>query len=234
MGTLVRYQLEDSIATIAMDDGKVNALSPSMLSELGAAFDRAAADHAVVVLTGRPGVFSAGFDLTILSSGSPEARGMLRSGFELAERLLRFPTPVVLACSGHALAMASFLLLSGDYRVGADGPYKIGANEVTIGLTMPRAAVEICKQRLATPHFHRAVINAEIYTPECAVTAGFLDRVVPAADLPTEARAVAASLLKLNMAAHASTKLRAREAPLKALREAIEADDADVGMRLAR
>jgi enoyl-CoA hydratase len=233
MGTLVGYQLEDSIACVAMDDGKVNALSPSMLSELGAALDRAAADRAVVVLTGRPGVFSAGFDLTILSSATSEARGMLKAGFELAERLLSFPTPVVVACSGHALAMASFLLLSCDYRLGADGPYKIGANEVAIGLTMPRAAVEICEQRLAVPHFPRAVISAEIYTPEGAAMAGFLDRVVPIADLSSEARSVAARLLKLNMGAHASTKLRARERFLKALRAAIEADDAEFGARLA-
>ena len=148
MGTLVSYQLEDSIATIAMDDGKVNALSLQMLTELNAALDRASADRAVVVLTGRDGIFSAGFDLTVLRAGGSDASAMLRAGFALAKRMLSFPTPVLIACTGHAVAMGVFLLLSGDYRVGAGGPYKITANEVAIGLTMPRAAVEICRQRL--------------------------------------------------------------------------------------
>ncbi|HUN31199.1 MAG TPA: enoyl-CoA hydratase-related protein [Trebonia sp.] len=96
----------------------------------------------MVLIEGRDGVFSAGFDLPVLRNGGPDALTMLRSGFELAARLLEFPQPVVIACTGHAVAMGVFLLLCGDYRVGATGPFKITANEVAIGLTMPRAAVE--------------------------------------------------------------------------------------------
>lgn len=226
MNPLVTYQLKDSIATIAMDDGKANAMSPRMLAEVNAALDRAVADKAVVVFTGRQGIFSAGFDLPTLTAGGADARGMLKSGFELAERLLSFPKPVVIACNGHALAMGVFLVLSGDYRIGADGAYKIGANEVAIGMTMPYSAIEICRQRLAPVYFSRAMNNAEIFTPAEAVTAGFLDRVVPVAELQDEAQATAARLAKLNMPAHAATKLRAREQNLKALRAAIEIDDA--------
>ena len=116
MSTLVSYRLRDSVATITMDDGKVNALSLAMFTELGAAFDRAAADRAVVVLTGREGVLSAGFDLPVLRTGGPAAAKMLRAGFDLAERMLAFPAPVLVACPGHAIAMGVFLLLSGDYR----------------------------------------------------------------------------------------------------------------------
>jgi enoyl-CoA hydratase len=227
MGALVSYQLEDSIATITMDDGKVNALSLQMLTELDAALDRALADGAVVVLAGRAGLFSAGFDLPVLRAGGPDALTMLRAGFELAERLLSFPTPVLIACTGHAVAMGVFLLLSGDYRVGAAGPYRITANEVAIGLTMPRAAVEICRQRLAPAYFNRAVILAEVFSPDDAVAAGFLDRVVPAAELQGVARSTAAELVKLDMGAHAASKRRARDDTLKAVRAAIEADDAD-------
>ena len=225
--TLVSYQLEGSIATITMDDGKVNALSLQMLGELDAALDRATADRAVVVLTGRDGIFSAGFDLTVLRAGGSDASAMLRAGFELAERILSFPTPVLIACTGHAIAMGVFLLLSGDYRVGAAGPYKITANEVAIGLTMPRAAVEICRQRLAPAHFNRAVILAEIFSPDEAVAAGFLDRVVPAPELQDVAASAAGLLAKLDSDAHAASKVRARDNSLHALRAAIEADDAD-------
>ena len=223
----VTYQLKDSIATIAMDDGKVNALSLQMLTELNSALERARSDRAVVVLTGREGVFSAGFDLRVLRAGGPDAAAMLLSGFELAERILSFPTPVVIACPGHAIAMGVFLLLSGDYRIGAAGPYRITANEVALGLTMPRAAVEICRQRLSPAHFNRAVIIAEPYSPGDAVGAGFLDRVVRASELQDVARSTATQLAKLDMDAHAATKLRAREHTLKAVRAAIEADEAD-------
>ncbi len=227
MKALVTYQPAESVAIIAMDDGKVNVMSPPMLAELNSALDRAAADRAVVVLTGRAGVFSAGFDMAVLAAGGGDARKMLMAGFELAERLLSFPAPVVVACTGHALAMGVFLVLSADYRIAADGVYKIGANEVAIGLTMPRFGVEICRQRLAPAHFNRAVLNAEIYTPAEAVTAGFLDRVVPDSDLQREALVVAAKLGKLSRAIHRDTKLRAREQTLKAIRAAIEADDAE-------
>jgi enoyl-CoA hydratase len=223
--SLVSYALEDGIATITMDDGKMNALSPTMLAELNAALDRAKGERAAVVLSGRVGVFSAGFDLRVLRAGGPDSVEMVRTGFELAERLLAFPAPVVVACTGHAIAMGVFLVLSADYRVGTAGAFKIGANEVSIGITMPFFGVEMCRQRLAPAHFHRAVINSEIYTPEDAAAAGFLDRVASAADVQHAARGVAAQLAKLDAHAFSATKLRAREHALKAVRAAIEADN---------
>ena len=224
MAELVSYQLHDSIAVVTLDDGKVNVLSRQMLRDIDVALDRAVADGATVVLTGRPGVFSAGFDLRVLRAGGEEALALLRAGFELAARVLSFPEPVVIACTGHAIAMGAFLLLSGDYRVGAAGPYKITANEVAIGLTMPRPAVEICRQRLAPAHFNRAVVNAEVYPPEAAAVAGFLDRVVGEAQLADAARDVAQQLRALDRHAHAATKLRARGKTLAAVRAAIDLD----------
>jgi len=227
---LVSYQLHDSIAVITLDDGKVNALSRQMLRDIDAALDRAVADGATVVLTGRPGVFSAGFDLRVLRAGGEEALALLRAGFELAARMLSFPEPVVIACTGHAIAMGVFLLLSGDYRVGAAGPYKITANEVAIGITMPRPGVEICRQRLAPAHFNRAVVNAEVYPPEAAAVAGFLDRAVGEAQLADAARDVARQLRALDRHAHAATKLRARDKTLAAVRAAIDLDFAAAAM----
>jgi enoyl-CoA hydratase len=224
MTELVSYQLQDSVAVVTLDDGKVNALSRQMLTDIDGALDRAVADGAIVVLTGRPGVFSAGFDLRVLRAGGEEALAMVRAGFELAARVLSFPRPVVIACNGHAIAMGAFLLLSGDYRVGAAGPGKITANEVAIGLTMPRPAVEICRQRLAPAHFNRAVVNAEVYAPDAAVDAGFLDHVVDKAQLAEAARDAARQLRALDVAAHAATKLRARDKTLAAVRAAIDLD----------
>ena len=224
MGTLVTYELSESVATIAMDDGKVNALSLQMLGELGAALDQAAADEAVVVLTGRDGRFTAGFDLGVLNAGGPDGFEMLRTGFELAARLLAFPTPVVMACNGHAIAMGVFLLCSADYRLGAAGPYRLTANEVAIGLALPRVAVEICRQRLVPAHFTRALLLAEVYSPEGAVAAGFLDRVVPAGELSVTANDVARQLATLDMRAHSASKRAVRERALEAIRATLDSE----------
>jgi enoyl-CoA hydratase len=231
MTALVSYRHDGGIATVSLDDGKVNVLSLPMLSQISAALDRAGADGGVVVLTGRAGVFSAGFDLGVLRAGGRDALAMLRSGFELAERLLQFPAPVLVACTGHAVAMGALLLLAADYRLGAAGPFKITANEVAIGLTMPRAAVEICRQRLAPQYFHRTVALAEPYSPDSAREAGFLDGVVGAEELPDQARHTAMALGKLDMTAHAASKRRAREPALNAVRVAIEADSAEFEAR---
>jgi enoyl-CoA hydratase len=228
---LVTYERSDGVATIAMDDGKVNCLSPRMLGELNEAFDRAESEGATVLLTGREGRFSAGFDLPVLRAGGVPARVMVRAGFELALRVLSFPTPVVIGCTGHAVAMGAFLLLSADVRVGAEGPFRITANEVAIGLTMPRAAVVLCRQRLTPAAFNRAVVVAEVYSPETAVAAGFLDRMVPAAEVGRAARDAAVAASGLDMEAHAATKLRARQDALDALRAAIEADDGVIRAR---
>ena len=230
MGALVSYELAeagDPVATVTMDDGKVNALSPALQAELHAALDRAQADGAVVVVAGRDGVFSAGFDLDTLNAGGPEAIAMVEGGFELAARLLAFPAPVVMACTGHAVAMGVFLLLSGDYRVGASGPYRLQANEVAIGLTLPHAAVEVLRQRLTAAAFGRAAILAEAFGPEEGAAAGFLDRVVPPVRVLAEARAQAEMFTLLDRNAHVGTKLRARRPALDALRRAIEADKAE-------
>jgi enoyl-CoA hydratase len=221
----IDYATRQGVAVVTMDDGKANALSPAMLAALGAAFDRAETDApTAVVLAGRPGRFSGGFDLGVLGAGGPEAEGMLRDGFELAERLLGFPCPVVIACTGHAVAMGSFLLCAGDYRVGASGDFRVQANEVAIGLTMPHSAVAILRHRLAPSAFDRAVVLAEAFTPANAVEAGFLDRVVDPSEVVATARSVAASFTALDPAAHRGTKARVRATLLADVRAGIDAE----------
>jgi len=229
----VEYRLNGAIATIAMDDGKVNALSPRMINAVRETFARAEADGAVVVLTGREGSFSAGFDLGVLRAGGADAAAMIRAGFELAERVLSFPRPVVVACPGHAIAMGVFLLLAGDYRVGVQGDFKLVANEVAIGLTMPRPAVEILRHRLSPGCFARATFLAEPFSPETAVAAGFLDRVVTTDELSATAHEVAARLATLDETAHRETKLRARAGTLERIRSGIVADAAEFAAMLA-
>jgi enoyl-CoA hydratase len=224
MSNLVSYRLEDGIAWITLDDGKANVLSPAMQSEIGVALDRAEQDGAVVVLRGRPGVFSGGFDLNVLRAGGSDALRMLRGGFEMSIRLLSFPRPVVIACTGHAIAMGVFTLLSGDYRIGTAGPYRIVANEVALGMTMPYPAIEVLKQRLTRSAFQRALVLAEVFTPDNAIQAGFLDAVVTADELESAAREKATALATLDRNAHIESKLRARQEVLDAIRAGIVKD----------
>jgi enoyl-CoA hydratase/carnithine racemase len=226
---LVSYDLAGAVATLTMDDGKVNVLSPAMQQAIHAGFDRAEADGAeAVVLAGRDGVFSAGFDLGILRGGGPAMTEMVAGGFELAGRVLAFPRPVAMACTGHAVAMGLFLMFSGDYRVGAAGPFTLRANEVAIGLTMPWPAIQILRLRLVPAVFDRAVGLSEAFSPADAPQTGFLDRVVEPAGVVAAAQEVAASLTSLDQAAHQASKQRVRAAALDAIRAEVEAARAHV------
>src|SRR5262245_31750284 len=175
MGDAVRIDFRDDVCQIRMDDGKVNALSPRRLAELADGVERAEKEAKALLLLGRPGRFSAGFDLSVLREGGRDAAlGMVRAGMQLCLQLRESPLPVVIACTGHALAMGAVLLMAADERIGASGDWKIGLNETAIGLTLPRTAVEIARERLSTRHFERAVVAAEIVPPEADVGAGFL------------------------------------------------------------
>jgi enoyl-CoA hydratase len=219
---LISYELADSIATITMDDGKANVMSLAMLSALHEAFDRAGREARVVVLTGRKGMFSAGYDLAMFKGSPDEIRRTLRAGGELVHRVLGSPVPVVMACPGHAVAQGAFLLLAADVRIGVTGERKIGLNEVVIGLTIPFYGVEVARQRLSPAWFNHATVTGALYPPEAALTAGFFDRIVPPDELAATARAEAQRLLGLNLPAHEGTKLRVRAPALRAIREGID------------
>lgn len=230
MSDLVSCSIDDKgVATITLDDGKANALSPAMLAAIGAALDAAEKAGATVILAGRSGRFSGGFDLSVLSGGGAAALQLLRSGFELAQRLLAFPTGVVVACTGHAIAMGSFLLCSGDHRIGIQGGgHRICANEVALGMTMPHAAIELCTLRLTPSALQQAVVLATPYDHDRAVAAGFLDEVVAADQLMSAAHTAALRIKSLSPTALTATKLRLRAAALTSLAAAIERDDREL------
>ena len=229
MSDLISYQLEDGIATLTLNNGKVNAISPEVIAAFNAALDRAVQDRAVVIITGQPGILSGGYDLKVMTSSPQNAVALVTAGSTLAQRMLAHPFPIIVACPGHAIAKGAFLLLSADYRIGVEGPFNIGLNEVQIGMTMHHAGIELARDRLRKSAFHRSVINGEIFNPAGAVDAGFLDRIVPAEQLQAEALATAQQLKKINMTAHKNTKLKVRKALLETLAKAIELDQQHLG-----
>ncbi len=224
MADLVTYRRTDLVSTIVMDDGKVNVFSVPMLQSLHEAFDQAEHDATVVLLTGRPGYFSAGFDLNVINGSRDDQVALLTLGATLAERILSFPAPVCVACGGHAFPAGAFLLMAADRRVGAEGPFKLGLNEVRIGLTLPWFAIALARHRLTPAHFDHAAVTGAMYDPWGAREAGLLDAVVPPDELDSVALAAAHELAGLDRHAHTATKLRARQRVLEELRSAIETE----------
>jgi enoyl-CoA hydratase len=220
----VNYERNDSIATITLDDGKVNVLGPAMQAEINEALDRAEKDSAkAVVLAGNGRVFSGGFDLAVFQSGDANAvLEMLAGGFELSVRCLTFPNPVIMAATGPAIAMGSFLLLSGDHRIGQPKS-RCQAIEVAIGMTIPISAIEIMRLRLTPAAFQRGVSMAATFAGDEAVAAGWLDEIVEADQVLARAHQVATeAATTLHAGAHLASKLKARESALKAIQAGID------------
>lgn len=224
MSELLSYQCTDGIATLTLHNGKVNAISPDLIVAFNAALDRAEQDRAVVIITGQPGILSGGYDLKVMTSGPQNALDLVAAGSTLARRMLAHHFPIIVACPGHAVAKGAFILLSADYRIGVEGPFSIGLNEVQIGMTMHYVGIELARDRLRKSAFHRSVINGEMFDPQGAREAGFLDKVVTPEALMSTALETANQLKKINMTAHRNTKLKVRKELLEALEQAIELD----------
>lgn len=207
----VQIEIEEGVATLCMDDGKANAVGFDLIAGLNAALDEAEAKARAIVLVGRDGKFSAGFDLSVLGQGQPEdAARLVNLGGALGLRLFQSPLPIVAACTGHAIAMGCFLLLSSDLRIGVPGPFKIGANETVIGMTLPVFGQELAKARLRPERLTEAIVMGQLYAPDAAVEVGFLDRLAAPQDVRAEAQADADRLGALPRAAYRGNKLAMR------------------------
>lgn len=225
MSDTVHYERDGDVAVITIDDGKANALSHATIDAVTAAFARAESDAKAVVLAGRPGRFSAGFDLSVMQSGPDAVRALVRAGAELTLRVYTFPRPVVIACTGHALAAGAILLMAADVRIGAAGEFKLGLNEVAIGMPVPVFATELARDRLSRRHLNAAVSLATIYDPEGARDAGYLDTVVAPESVLTSASARAAELAAgLSPDAFVATRRNVRGHIAAHVRDTLDAD----------
>lgn len=222
----VTLHRDKQLAIVVLDDGKANAFSMDLIGALNAALDEVEADDALraLVITGRDGRFSAGFDLSVMGRGGDAVRELVGAGARLALRLYGYPKPVVIACSGHAMAMGAILLFSADWRTGANGDFRIGMNEVQIGMTLPHFAAELARDRLSPRYYTRAVTGAEVFTPGAAVDAGYLDEVVDPLSVLDFACVQADRLAGLNPRAFAATKRRTREDTIKRIEDSLAGD----------
>jgi enoyl-CoA hydratase len=226
----LRTEQRDQVLVLHLDDGKANALSPSLIAAMIDEVRRADEDPAIgaVVVHGREGRFSGGFDLSVMLGGDMGAISSLVSdGGDLVRCCYGAGVPVVAACTGHALAAGALLLLGCDVRVGADVPAKIGLNEVAIKMVLPRWALTIAAERLSRRHLQQAVANARVTAPRDAVDVGFLDEVVPADELLEVAVARAADLAAtLDPRAYGATVRALRGEVLERMADQIASDRA--------
>jgi enoyl-CoA hydratase len=225
---VLTYTLEGATAVVRMDDGKANALSDAMIEALVEALARAEKEASAIVLIGRPDRFCAGFDLKIMMSGPENAKALLRRGSDLLMKLYGARVPLVIACTGHALAGGALVLLTGDVRIGASGPFRIGLNEVSIGLPVPVLAMELARDRITVTDLARATLQSHIYSPDDAARVGYLDAVVAPDDLLTRAKEEAARLGALSRTAFAASKTRLRGKTIAHITTTLEDDIANL------
>jgi enoyl-CoA hydratase len=228
VSTPLTYTLEDKVATIRMDDGKANALSHAMIDGLLESLERAEKEAAAMILTGRPDRFCAGFDLKIMMSSPADAKKLLTRGVDLFMKLYGSKVPLIAASTGHALAGGALVLLCCDLRIGAEGLYRIGLNEVQIGLPVPVLAMELARDRLEETELTKATLLATIYDPAGAKRAGYLDETATQDALMPRAKELATQLSSLARTPFEATKKRLRQKTIDHIYASLESDMASL------
>ena len=225
----VHFEVRDSIALLRLDDGKVNALSPDLIEAAQTCLPRALDEAKALVVLGRPGKFSAGFDLRVMMAGPAAAGGLLSAGAELFMRLYEHPQPVVAGVTGHAIAGGVLLAASCDLRIGARGAFKIGLNEVSVGIPVPILAHALATDRVNPRYVTESVLFAKMYDPDAAVEVGWLDRLADPDAVEAEAIAAAAELARLPAGPYAKTKASLRRRTIDHVRATLAENIAGLG-----
>lgn len=220
---LATLKKEENISVITLDDGKANVFSTKMSTDINECLDEVSKEDGCIILTGREGMFSAGFDLKTLQGGDmDQIQEMTTTGFKLLSRIFSFPRPVIAACSGHGIALGTFLLCCCDYRIGIKGDFMLGANEMRTNMVIPPPILELIKFRVAQSHKYRAVLGAEMYTFENAKEAGLIDEVVDSNILMETAFNKAKDLATMGHPSYSMTKELYIAEPLKKINDGID------------
>lgn len=230
MSDVLAYRLDGTVAVLVFDDGKANVLNDESIAALHEGLDRAQREAGAVVVVGRPGRFSGGFDLSVMGSDVDTMQALVRSGVHLLLRIWEFPRPVLIACTGHAVAAGAMVLLAADYRIGIEGDWSIGLNESAIGMPLPTLGVELARARLSPRFFTRAALHAELYGGEGAVEVGYLDEAVPPDELLDRAMVKARELAAFESSGYYPSKHRARRALATFVRETMADDVVEITM----
>ena len=220
MSEFTKVEIEDGIATITLDDGKANALGFTMIEHINKALDEAEAAADVIVMTGREGVMTAGFDLKVMRNEPDRVMDLVTQGGQMLVRIFASPKPVLLASTGHGIAAGALLMLSGDYRISMAGDFKYGLNESAIGMVLPPYGMDLARFKLNQKFLDMAVVGAELYGPEMASQIGYTDEVATGDKFAARVREKAEYCKTLDGKAYAGNKRHIRQA----LADKMEAD----------
>jgi enoyl-CoA hydratase len=219
---LATLNKDGNISTITLDDGKANVFSSKMSQDINQCLDEVATEEGCLIITGKEGMFSAGLDLKTIQSGDTDKIiEMSTAAFKLLARIFSFPRPVIAACSGHGIALGTFLLCCCDYRIGVKGDFMIGANEMRTNMVIPDPILELIKFRVAQSHKYRAILGAEMYSIDKALEAGLLDEIVSPDDLAKTINEKAKDLATMGHPSYTMTKELFIAKPLKKINQAI-------------
>ena len=220
---IATFKKEEDISIITLDDGKANVFSSEMSQQVNDCLDQVETEKGCLIITGKEGMFSAGLDLKTIQSGDMEKiLDMSSSAFKLLARIFSFPRPVIAACSGHGIALGTFLICCCDYRIGIKGDFMLGANEMRTNMVIPTPILELIKFRVNNSHKYRAVLGAEMYTLEKAKEAGLMDDVVNPEDLMQAAMEKAKDLATMGHPSYALTKELFIAEPMSKINEAMK------------
>tara|TARA_Y100000768_G_scaffold228227_1_gene172295 strand:+ start:546 stop:1241 length:696 start_codon:yes stop_codon:yes gene_type:complete len=220
---IATFKKEEDISIITLDDGKANVFSSEMSQQVNDCLDQVETEKGCLIITGKEGMFSAGLDLKTIQSGDMEKiLDMSSSAFKLLARIFSFPRPVIAACSGHGIALGTFLICCCDYRIGIKGDFMLGANEMRTNMVIPTPILELIKFRVNNSHKYRAVLGAEMYTLEKAKEAGLMDDVVNPEDLIQVAMEKAKDLATMGHPSYTLTKELFIAEPMSKINEAMK------------
>ena len=221
---IVSLDICDGIGILTWDDGHLNVLGLEAIQAFSQQLTEAQEHSKAVVLAGNPRAFCAGLDLKILNTSAMAARSLITAAIQLLLRIYEHPQPVIIACTGHALAAGAAMLLTGDGRVGSDTRAKIGFNQVQVGFVVSKFTQRLVRERLARKNVTEAVLCGRMYTPHEAAAVGFLDRVVPEEEVVRVAMSEAGRLIARSPGVFAETKLSLREALTAEVRATLDDD----------
>ena len=214
---------DEDISILTLNDGKANVFSAEMSKQVNECLDQVETEKGCLIITGKEGMFSAGLDLKTIQSGDVDKiMEMSTNAFMLLARIFSFPRPVIAACSGHGIALGTFLLCCCDYRIGVKGDFMLGANEMRTNMVIPIPILELIKFRVNNSHKYRAVLGAEMYTLEQAIEAGLIDEVVDSKDIMKAAKEKAKDLQAMGHPSYSITKELFIAEPMSKINEAMQ------------
>ncbi|RYG39262.1 MAG: enoyl-CoA hydratase/isomerase family protein [Burkholderiales bacterium] len=199
--SLVETIVHGQVAELRLTRAPVNALNPELCEDLKHALGSAVATGARgIVLAGGPKVFSAGLDVPYLLSLGEDQAALLQAWtafFDAARALIACPVPVVAAMAGHAPAGGCVLALCCDYRIMADGPYRIGLNETQVGLVAPEGIQSLMARVVGAHRAERLLVAGAMVDSAEALRIGLVDELTGIDDVATRARVWLEELLQL-------------------------------------